>query len=202
MGGDCVLAGADNQQGLLGWAVTAGDRWWQYLVVADEQGRLGAQRGEDPRDLHRDVSGPDDDAAPAGKRRCRGQAPGAGAGGCGGRTPLYLGSSSSSKKPSLVIPRLAPAKQRPFCTLSPFPFQSLLCFGRPLRSLGDFIGLTRNFTVGRDDGTPPRGNEDVRSRVLLPIHLDGWLGISGELPIAADYVNVSLRDTVMGLTAG
>lgn len=35
--------------------------------MADEQRGLGAQRGEDPHHLHRDVAGPDDDAAPAEK---------------------------------------------------------------------------------------------------------------------------------------
>lgn len=157
------LPGSDTQKTLGGWDVT-GDRQWHYLVVADEQGRLGAQRGEDPCDLHRDVAGTDNDAAPAEKRRCRVQAPGAGAAGCGGWIPLYLGSSSSSKKPSLVIPRLAPAKQRPFSTLhlSPFPSQSLLCFGRPLSRLGAWGIPSGSPGISLSEGTAGRPPVAIR----------------------------------------
>lgn len=127
----------------------------------------------------------------------------------GERAPLYLGSSSSSKKPSLVIPRLAPAKQSPFRT----PRQPLFpppppkaCFaladlspGSP----GNSVRLTRNFAVGRDGRAPTRGYKDVRSRVLFPIHFDGRLRVSGELAIAPNDVDVSLRGvTLKWLTAG
>lgn len=87
----------------------------------------------------------------------------------------------------------------------PLPFQSLLCLGRPLPSLGapgDFKRLTRNFAVGRDSRAPSRGYKDVRSRVLFPVHFDGWLGISGELAVAPDDVNVSLRGYSYGVNSG
>lgn len=68
-------------------------------------------------------------------------------------------------------------------------------------SLGNFIRLTRNFAVRRNSRAPTRGYKDVRSRVLLPIHFDGWLGISGELAIAPDDVNASLRDNSYGVNS-
>lgn len=71
----------------------------------------------------------------------------------------------------------------------------------PRWELGNFIGLTGNFAVRRDSRAPARGYKDVRSRVLFPLHFDGWLGISSELAIAPDDVNVSLRGNSLGLTA-
>lgn len=67
--------------------------------------------------------------------------------------------------------------------------QTSLRLGGP----GDVMRLTRNFAVGRDSRAPSRGYKDVRSRVLFPIHFDGWLGIGGELSIAPNDVDVSLR---------
>lgn len=68
-------------------------------------------------------------------------------------------------------------------------------------SLGNFIRLTRNFAVGRDSRAPACGYKDVRSRVLFPIHFNGWLRISGELAIAPDYVNASLRGNSYGVNS-
>ena len=60
-------------------------------------------------------------------------------------------------------------------------------------SPGYFVRLTGNFAVGRDGRVPTRGYKDVRSRVLFPVHFDGRLGIGGELAIAPNDIDVSLR---------
>lgn len=40
---------------------------------------------------------------------------------------------------------------------------------------------------------PTRGYKDVRSRILFPVYFDGRLRIGGELAIALNDVDVSLR---------
>lgn len=40
---------------------------------------------------------------------------------------------------------------------------------------------------------PARGYKDVRSRILFPVYFDGRLRIGGELAIALNDVDVSLR---------
>lgn len=69
-------------------------------------------------------------------------------------------------------------------------------------SLGNVIRLTRNFVVRRDSRAPTRGYKDVRSRVLFSLHFNGRLGISSELAIAPDDVNLSLGGNSYGINRG